>query len=1176
MATLSQLFVGLFNAATGGYNNQFKTSDANTLASVVGLVTNRDVTTDANYINVVLGNLGVSTTSAVYGEAYTAMQGLVNTQGRGGAVIAAADFLAAQSKISTSAYYSIGKAFMSNVAKAEAFTATHPTETGVTNLVAAVTGVGGSNTFTTGTDTLSGIAGDELFTALFTTSTTTNTVASTDSLTDSSKTDSDTLTFTVGGDLYSDATTSAAPALRNIENLVFNIDTTTADLATTATYDNSASVLSVDSSTMTGVKSYSFDVVKPVSAVTGVGLLNAASGSVVNVSAKLASAVVGTATTAGNVTINMANAGVPGTPATVTVPTASTDVVVNGAGSLSATASTVTGSVFATAEKAVTVSAAAAKIVNAVAKAGNATISSAAAGTVVDVTASGNVSVTATGAGSLKAVAGGSITTAGTISSTSATFSATGESTLAAANSATSLTLSGNGASATYNMGSATSLANIQVTGDQNVTVKTSGATLPATVSVTDTGSGLFKLELDGAATAHDFSGGLIDVLKFKTDQGGVTTTVKSGQVVTYALDQGAAAIAVKPTATAATNSLTVLLDDGVRNTSAVDVNTSLTITTAKTVLIDGSVDTTSTGAANGYTLTAIDASGANSNVTIASGINNLTLAGTNTVGTGSLTLTGSGTVALGAATLTADTFDASAVTGAVTGTGLSSATVRAIYTGSAADTLTLDGVGTADIRTNAGNDTLTLDNASYSAAKISIDLGAGTDTLVMQSGTKLITGTTGAISLAGVENFKILAAGVSGTDQVSASVLNGQTFNVLASAANATGSLDVLVLDTDKNIDLSGLAASAAADSAIAGMTFITDASANTAGFTFNGIKGAKNTITGTALSDNLTGGGKDDTFNTTTAALFNADHAMIDTIAGGAGNDIVKITTTGGYTIAATDSWANMSSVEKMTTVDNSAAISVTLNANAYDAGLRTIDLSGETTSTVTVNTAAITGGGMSVIGGSGADTITGGSTNDTLKGGAGADVLTGGAGDDSFAFDVSADFATGGAIVDSILGGDGIDTIRIGKGSTAAADFAIANANSWARSSSVETIKAVASSTYNFTVDLPATAFNAGIRTVDLSASAGASNVIDVSDQTSAAISLTLTGSATGATSILGATGNDLITGGSANDTISASAGVDTINAGAGADTITIGGVKQVVKCPRARTCRPQRLR
>ena len=139
MATVNALSVALFNAAAGGYAAEM-TANASGFANAVGPILEKDISTDALFVEHLLGNLGVASTSAVYAQAKAAVAGLVAAKGRAGAASDAVDFLKAQEG-STSAYATIAADFAAKVNKAAAFTTANATERDITKLVSAITGV---------------------------------------------------------------------------------------------------------------------------------------------------------------------------------------------------------------------------------------------------------------------------------------------------------------------------------------------------------------------------------------------------------------------------------------------------------------------------------------------------------------------------------------------------------------------------------------------------------------------------------------------------------------------------------------------------------------------------------------------------------------------------------------------------------------------------------------------------------------------------------------------------------------------------------------------------------------------------------------------------------------------------------------------------------------------------
>jgi S-layer protein len=215
-ANLSQLFVGLFNAATGGYANQFTTSDANNLASVASMVTGKDLSNNTAFVNNVLTNLGVPASGAVRDAAFSAVLALVNTSGRGNAVLTAADYLAnVAAKDATNQYYAVGQSFVAKVAAADAFTQTHSTELSAAALVGAATGTSTGTGFTAGTDTLLGTIGSDVF------SSASGTLSTADKLIDSSTADSDILNIVFKS---ADVAAVPQPTINNIENINVSFD----------------------------------------------------------------------------------------------------------------------------------------------------------------------------------------------------------------------------------------------------------------------------------------------------------------------------------------------------------------------------------------------------------------------------------------------------------------------------------------------------------------------------------------------------------------------------------------------------------------------------------------------------------------------------------------------------------------------------------------------------------------------------------------------------------------------------------------------------------------------------------------------------------------------------------------------------------------------------------------
>ena len=211
----------------------------------------------------------------------------------------------------------------------------------------------------------------------------------------------------------------------------------------------------------------------------------------------------------------------------------------------------------------------------------------------------------------------------------------------------------------------------------------------------------------------------------------------------------------------------------------------------------------------------------------------------------------------------------------------------------------------------------------------------------------------------------------------------------------------------------------------------------------------------------------------------------------------------------------------------------------------------------------------------GGTGADTIAGGTNTDTLNGGTGADsiqgnngadVLNGGDGNDNFVYTATADLFATNTLVDVLDGGTGTDAIAINNNGGATFTIAVGDLIT-SRFSSVESIRAYAASDNIISVTLADSSYEAGLRTVDLSADtdATANNVINVGAETGAN-GYALTGSA----------GIDAFTGGAGTDTVSGGGGADTINGGALVDRLTGGAGNDQFRFMRTSTLTTDRDR
>ncbi|NCV71534.1 MAG: hypothetical protein EBW55_12725, partial [Betaproteobacteria bacterium] len=296
-----------------------------------------------------------------------------------------------------------------------------------------------------------------------------------------------------------------------------------------------------------------------------------------------------------------------------------------------------------------------------------------------------------------------------------------------------------------------------------------------------------------------------------------------------------------------------------------------------------------------------------------------------------------------------------------------------------------------------------------------------------------------------------------------------------------------------------------------------------------------------------------------------------VIDTITGAGGTD--RIVINDAIAIASTVSFLRAGTTEQLLAQTQSASgrahnvrvssatnlgsiVAIDLSGDTNTSSSSVIDLTGVLTTAMTLKGVGV--GANTLTGGSSADTITGGSSADSITGGSGIDSLSGGEGDDLFVFALPADLF-GTAIVDSIAGGSGTDTIRL---DTTGA-VSMANTVSFSTVSGVEKLVVNGANSNAISLVLSATAFAAGIRTVDLTSDTNVAgiNVINASTQADTTKGLSLLGSA-GADSITGGSGDDSIVAGDGNNTITGGRGVDTLVGGAGADTFAYNTMAEFV--------------
>jgi Ca2+-binding RTX toxin-like protein len=400
----------------------------------------------------------------------------------------------------------------------------------------------------------------------------------------------------------------------------------------------------------------------------------------------------------------------------------------------------------------------------------------------------------------------------------------------------------------------------------------------------------------------------------------------------------------------------------------------------------------------------------------------------------------------------------------------------------------------TLTVNTLGGNDGVDAFDVPANLIGLTINGGAGNDTILASQGNDVVNGGDGDDIIDGVAGNDTIAGG-GGNDTLTGGAGN-DTYRFDADLAlgsdtinEAGGGIDTLDFSATTTRAVTINLGLAAAQVINAGLTL-----ALSAGNTIENVLGGalSDTLVGNALNNVLTGGSGNDTLTGGSGS---------DTLTGGSGNDTYRFDTDlalGSDTI--NEAGGGVDTLDFSATTTRAVTINLGLAAaRVINAGLTLTLSAGNTIENVL-------GGALSdtLVGNALNNSLTGGAGNDTLTGGSGNDTLTGGAGNDTYRFDT--DLALGSDTINEA--GGGVDTL----------DF------------SATTTRAV-------TINLglaAAQVINAGL-TLTLSAGNTIENVLG------GALSDTLVGNAL----------NNSLTGGAGNDMLNGGAGTDTLDGGAGTD-------------------------
>lgn len=798
----------------------------------------------------------------------------------------------------------------------------------IVSTLAAITnpGVGSTFTLTTAADTFSGTSLNDTFSG-----TTATFGSDSDTIVDGSSSDNDTLNLTA---VTADIVAADFSTVAGVENV--NVTTQT------------AAAFAMDAVDFTGVENLTISRADLADGlIDGTGAVT-----VTNVNAtKIAKVTSGDQVTNFIVT-QAAKAG-----ATVNADTATGNVTVTGAATISAagagTGDTVTVNALADATEdakavsvtadnaatvtvaagftgAVTVNAAKATAVTVSNAAGGATVTAASANTTATtITVNGidNTGATITAGTFAATTSTGTIALAGGVATDdTATVSAAGVVTL---NSTTVdiLNLSGNGADVTYTIGAGAVYDKITASGDFSVNVKTAADDVTG-----ETVTGVNTLTLNAAGTgAIDLSNVTTTSIEFDADID-QAITVATGATITFNADQNASTATTELIAKADNATLSLIAgDDTVGSTastillgdldldgastdfSTVSITADTAALTATSVVADDAAITISGSKA--VTLGQVTAGSVNANSM--TGVLSATMFAT----TASLT-SGSGNDVLimnNNAGSTVMALNAGAGNNTVTVTDVANGST--VVTGAGTDTINLNDTTSIVVQGGDGNDTY---NISVAADAVIADT-AGTDKIVFTAAGSLDMSALANFSFAGIESIDVTATG--GTTTFDGADLTGKTLSIVGDGAG-----DVVLASGDDGgtatvdtIDLSDLTISGTATIQIDGGDkadiLVGSATASTNFLINDGDFDAGETITGGSATDTITlGAAADLSVGTISSVEVLATAGFAATI--GQGTGIISVT---GYANATADTFILTKSTTSFEAAEEASAAAV-----------------------------------------------------------------------------------------------------------------------------------------------------------------------------------------------------------------------------------------------------------
>jgi S-layer protein len=544
------------------------------------------------------------------------------------------------------------------------------------------------------------------------------------------------------------------------------------------------------------------------------------------------------------------------------------------------------------------------------------------------------------------------------------------------------------------------------ISGLTNVNLVSGGGvfvTAAATAAVKVT-SAVGDVEVNGGKSADVAGAGLVTISGDSLVSATVTGGAGAGNAILID-DQGEETLtSVTLKSIGADASIT---SDSVANLTLSGANAAVHTVTVNNTTANHTLNLTASGAGlksdgTAATITVVDTAATTVAVTTTAK-SNISLVGSTAIT--KVTAAGSGSLALdldGVNNTAVTSFDGSTATGNLTLANVAAATV-AVSTGAGNDSFTTTQIAKATFNTGAGNDKITV--ATAIAAGSTINLGAGNDVLLFATGGSVAaSGSTAATTT--------VIDGGDGIDSVSALLLNvgnGAQF-VNFEAIDLTGNA------TPKSVDVALLTGST-----INALTL----NGGTGGVSVSNVAvGASLTVAGAASNTTTIGvagvGGSSDVFNIAFNGAAASSAPGTPNVTAGTvvveGIETVNIASTGGAntwnSIALTDAKLKSVVITGDQALNLTFAGTVGTNPSAAGGAVSLIDGSaanGKLNINTTNVTADSASAGLTIKGGSAADTITLGGHAATVNGGAGNDTivtsatfsstLTGGAGNDTF---------------------------------------------------------------------------------------------------------------------------------------------------------------------------------